>query len=57
MSQDYITCDGCGVVLDKTSYVLERNDRFNHDKDKVCNCIQCPVCKSWTAAGEWRNAE
>jgi hypothetical protein len=57
MSQDYITCDGCGVVLDKTSYVLERNDFYSHDQDKVCNCIQCPVCKSWTAAEEWRNVE
>jgi hypothetical protein len=50
---NYITCDGCGVVLDFNSYALTKEERFNHDGDKVCEHTQCPVCKTWTPSGEW----
>lgn len=44
----YMTCEHCGVVLDTESSVLGREDRNNHDGDKICEHIQCPVCKEWS---------
>lgn len=53
MNSDYITCDGCGVVLDTTSCALERDDRFNRDQDKIAEHVKCPVCQEWNCIGEW----
>ena len=53
MNKDYITCEGCGVVLDKTSCALERDDRFNRDQDKIAEHVKCPVCQEWNCIGEW----
>lgn len=52
-NENYITCEGCGVVLDSSTYCLEREYRLNHDQDKKCEHIKCPVCKTWTPNEKW----
>ena len=57
MSRDYVTCEGCGVALDKTSYQIEKEKRCNHDGDKTCEHLKCPVCQFWTPTEEWEDIE
>jgi len=50
-----ISCQGCGVVIDFDSYALEKEERTNHDQDKICEHAKCPVCKAWIPSEDWRN--
>ena len=53
-SDNLLTCDSCGVVVDFNNYVLERFPKFyNHDQDKVCEAVVCPVCKEYIPNEEW----
>lgn len=53
----YKSCQNCGVVIDFDVPGLDQDEIFNHDQDKKCMAIKCPVCKEFIPSGEWEKVE
>lgn len=49
----FVPCEHCGVVVDFDSYALDRDYILNHDQDKACEAVKCPLCKEWIPSGDW----
>jgi hypothetical protein len=49
----YLSCRGCGVVVDPDTYAMEKETIYNHDQNKQCTAYQCPVCKNFIPNEEW----
>jgi hypothetical protein len=54
MKMRFIACNNCGVVLDPDAAVFEEKELLNHDCDKICDSIKCPVCNNFIEISEYR---
>jgi transcription initiation factor TFIIIB Brf1 subunit/transcription initiation factor TFIIB len=52
-SNRLLSCDNCGIVVDFSNYALDREIVYNHDQDKKCKAVTCPVCKELIPSEEW----
>jgi predicted RNA-binding Zn-ribbon protein involved in translation (DUF1610 family) len=54
MKMRLIACNSCGVVLDPNAAVFEEKELLNHDGDKICDSIKCPVCGNFIKISEYK---
>jgi len=47
------SCNNCGVVVDLNIPSIEHEETFNHDQDKKCDAVRCPVCKELIPSEKW----
>ena len=50
---NFISCQSCGVVIDFDVQCLKREKMLNHDQDKVCEAVRCPMCHGRIPNEEW----
>jgi len=50
-----LSCNNCGVVVDRDTYAMESEKVCNHDQDKKCDAFKCPVCKTLIPSEEWED--
>jgi hypothetical protein len=54
-TMNYQSCYGCGVVVDFDVPTIDHEEVLNHDQDKKCDAVRCPVCKELILSEEWKD--
>jgi hypothetical protein len=48
-----LSCGSCGVVVDYDNPVLDHETMYDHDQEKKCDAVRCPVCHELIMSEEW----